>query len=153
MRTFRFNSKCALLKLLCTLARLCEGIPLQPLRLDFLSRPRSQSHNCHFSDVRNRTRGKARKSHERAPYPNLTTPPPFAPIRCCYYSSSYAGPNAPVIRRFLDRSVVPFFFVVVMVVVSVSGRRRWPSTLRPHGVEMTDRVTANEGAVKYRHAA
>ena len=33
--TFRFNRKCSLLKLLCTLARLCEGNPLQPLKLDF----------------------------------------------------------------------------------------------------------------------
>ena len=46
-RTFRFNCKYSLLKLLCTLARLCEGTPFQPLRLDFFginfpSLPRSQ---------------------------------------------------------------------------------------------------------------
>ena len=34
-RTFCFSSKCSLLKLLCTLARLCEGTPPQPHRLDF----------------------------------------------------------------------------------------------------------------------
>ena len=33
--TFRSITKCSLLKLLCTLARLCEGTPLQPLQLDF----------------------------------------------------------------------------------------------------------------------
>ena len=42
-----FNIKSSLLKLLCTLARLCEGTPLQPLRLnffeiDFPSHPRSK---------------------------------------------------------------------------------------------------------------
>ena len=45
--TFRFNSKCSLLKLLCTLARLCKGTLLQPLRLEFFGidfplHPRSQ---------------------------------------------------------------------------------------------------------------
>ena len=33
--TFCFNSKSSLLKLLCTLVRLFEGTPLQPLILDF----------------------------------------------------------------------------------------------------------------------
>ena len=33
--TFRSIIKYLLLKLLCTLARLCEGTPLQPLILDF----------------------------------------------------------------------------------------------------------------------
>ena len=35
--TIRFNSKCSVLKILCTLARLYEGTPLQPLGLDFIS--------------------------------------------------------------------------------------------------------------------
>ena len=34
MPTFRFNIKSSFLKLLCTLARLCEWTPLQPLRLE-----------------------------------------------------------------------------------------------------------------------
>ena len=38
--TFHSIIKSSLLKLLCTLARLCEGTPLQPVRLDFLSHPR-----------------------------------------------------------------------------------------------------------------
>ena len=35
-RTSSYNTKCPLLKLLCTLKRLCEGTPLQPLQLNFL---------------------------------------------------------------------------------------------------------------------
>ena len=77
--TFRFNSKSSLLKLLCTLARFCEGNPLQLFRLDFLSHPRSQSHKFHFSHFSNRTREKARKYHERAPLPNLPTPMTLRP--------------------------------------------------------------------------
>ena len=69
--TFRFNSKCSLLKLLCTLARLCEGTPLKPLRLDFFE-IRVLAHNCDFrlfAGRTNRTRGQARRAHETGSSP------------------------------------------------------------------------------------
>ena len=72
--TFSFNGKSSILKLLYTFARLFKGTPLQPLQIDFISHPRSQYHNCHFYHFHNITRGKARKSHERALLPNLPTP-------------------------------------------------------------------------------
>ena len=54
--------KCSLLKLLCNLARLCEGTPPQPLWLEFLgidfpSHPRSKLPFITFSGKDNRTRG------------------------------------------------------------------------------------------------
>ena len=73
------------LKLLCTLARLCEGIPLRPLRLNIsLASPPltiSVSPFLPFSRAgqENRTGGKARRAHERAPIPNLPTPGYIAP--------------------------------------------------------------------------
>ena len=80
----RSNSKCLLLKLLCTLANLYEGTPLQPLRpnsfgIDFPSHPRSQLPFITFHRQNNRTRVKARRAHERAPLPNLPTPTTFRP--------------------------------------------------------------------------
>ena len=53
--------------------------PLQPLRLDFFginfpSYPRSKLSFLIFCGQYNRTRVKARRSHERALLPNLTTP-------------------------------------------------------------------------------
>ena len=77
--TCHFNSKCSPLKLLCTLARLCKGTPLQLLRLDFFGidfplHPCSQLLFLNFCGQDNRTRGKARRAHERALLPNLPTP-------------------------------------------------------------------------------
>ena len=46
--------------------------------------PHILSHNCHFSlftgSQDNRTRGKVRRDHERAPLPNRTTPVTIAPL-------------------------------------------------------------------------
>ena len=64
--TFRLNIKSSLLKLLCTLARLCEGTPFQPLRLNFLSHPRSTLRIAIFCRHDNRTRGKACIAHMSA---------------------------------------------------------------------------------------
>ena len=91
MHTFRSNVKCSLLKLLFTFACLCEGTPLQPLKLDFFgidfpSHPRSQFTFLTFRGQDNRTRGKAVISHERHPLPNWPTPatlrppPPHLPL-------------------------------------------------------------------------
>ena len=60
--TFHFNSKYSLLELSCTLARLCQGTPLQPLRLDFFginfpSRPWSQLPFLTFSGQDNKGKG------------------------------------------------------------------------------------------------
>ena len=63
---FRFNSKCSLLKLLCTLARLYKGTPLQPHILDFLSHPRSTLHISIFCRHDNITRGKAHRPSARS---------------------------------------------------------------------------------------
>ena len=84
--TFCFNSKCSLLKLLCTLARLCKGTLLQPLRLDFFgidfpSHPQSQLPFIFSLLAGSTTREKARRAHERAPTLNLTTPATIAPPR------------------------------------------------------------------------
>ena len=77
--TFRFNNKPSLFNLLCTLARLCKGTPLQLLRIDFFVinfpwHPRSQLPFLTFRGQDNRTRGKACRSHDRAPLPNLPAP-------------------------------------------------------------------------------
>ena len=82
--TFRFNIISSLLKLLRTLTRLCEGTPLQPLRLDFFGStlPRIPSQNCHFSlfsEQENITRGKSRRAYERNMLPNRPTPMTFSP--------------------------------------------------------------------------
>ena len=84
--TFCFNSKCSLLKLLCTLASLCKGTLLQPLRLDFFgidfpSHPQSQLPFIFSLLAGSTTREKARRAHERAPTLNLTTPATIATPR------------------------------------------------------------------------
>ena len=66
IHTFLFNSKCSILELLCTLARLCEGTPLQPLRLDFLSHPRSTLQIDIFRRHDNRIRGKSQRPSARS---------------------------------------------------------------------------------------
>ena len=85
--TFHSNVKSSLLKLLCTLARLCVGTPLQPLRLDFFiidfpSHPCSQLPFLAFCGQENRTRVKARRSHDRYLLPSVltpeTSPPPIS---------------------------------------------------------------------------
>ena len=84
-------NKCSLLKLLCTLARLCEGIPLQPPQLDFFGinfsfRPCSQFTFFSFCGQGNRTRGKSCRSREHAPLPDLpapVTPLPNLPLITC----------------------------------------------------------------------
>ena len=81
MHSFRFNSKSSLLKLLCTLARLCEGTPFQPLRIDFFgidfpSHPPSQFPYL-FSLLPGRTKeqGERRTDPMSAIY-SPTIPPP-----------------------------------------------------------------------------
>ena len=85
--TYRFNCKYSLLKLLCTLARLCEGTPFQPLRLDFFwinfsSHPRSQLSFLTFSgQAGQHNKGKGAQSPwaRPAPQPSHTiyiAPPP-----------------------------------------------------------------------------
>ena len=81
---FCFNSKYSLLKLVCTLARLCEITLLQPLRLNFYgikfpSHPCSQFSFLTFCRQDNTTRGKAHIYHEFSPLPNLTTPETYRP--------------------------------------------------------------------------
>ena len=61
--TFRFDIKSSLFKSLCTLARLCEGTPLQPLRLKFLSHPRSTLQIAFFSGMTVETNGFYRDGH------------------------------------------------------------------------------------------
>ena len=72
INTFCFNIKSSLLKLLCTLARLCEGTPIQPLRLDFLSHPRS---TLRFAIIAGMTteQGESHSAHQLAPIPNQPT--------------------------------------------------------------------------------
>ena len=79
INTFHSNGKCSLLKILCNPTRLCEGTPLQPLRLDlfridFPSHTRSQLLFLNFQGQNNITRGKEWRAHECAPLPNLPTP-------------------------------------------------------------------------------
>ena len=74
-------------KLLCTLACLYEGTPLQPLRIDFFG-IKFYSHPCFqwtfltFHRQENRTRGKVRRYHMSAlrsptcPPPRYCAPPP-----------------------------------------------------------------------------
>ena len=104
---FRFNSKCSLVKLLCTLARLGEGTLLQPLRLDFFGidfplHPRSQLPYLFVLIAGRKTRGNARRAHERAPLPNLTTPATIAPP-----PSSHLSPAQVSARRTISRRRVP----------------------------------------------
>ena len=76
MYTVCSNIKYLLLKLLCILAFLCEGTPLQPLRPDFFGiGVLVQIYDFSlFVGRTNRTRRQARRAHERAPLPNRTTP-------------------------------------------------------------------------------
>ena len=91
--TFRSIIKYLLLKLLCTLARLCEGIHLQPLRLDFFG-INSPSHPCsqlpYLNFAASITRGKAHIAHERALLPNRPTPDTSHP---------QLPPKYPLIRK------------------------------------------------------
>ena len=57
--TFRFNIISSLLKLLCILARICEGTLLQPLRLDFILHLLSTLRIEFFCRYDNITRGKS----------------------------------------------------------------------------------------------
>ena len=76
--TFRFNIKSSPLKLLCTLERLCEGTPLQPLRLDFfgIDFP-SHAHNCHFYShfLRAGQQGGKRRTEPMSALRSPTLPP------------------------------------------------------------------------------
>ena len=90
--TFRSNIRSLLLKLLCTLARLCEGILLQPLRLNlfginFPLHPCSQFPFITFrGQVEQQNKGKDTQSPWvlSAPQPshphNIAHPPPHIPI-------------------------------------------------------------------------
>ena len=80
--TFHSIIKYSLLKLLFTLAHLCEGTPLQPLRLEFLSYTCSTLQLAIFEGMTTE-QGESNSAHQRAPLPNhLTTvtsrpcPPP-----------------------------------------------------------------------------
>ena len=98
-RTFCFNSKSSLLKLLCTLARLCEVTPLQPLRLNFFGinfplHPRSQLPFLTFRGQDNRgeiaqipcARSAPQPSHPRDiethPISHLFTSKVISTLRC-----------------------------------------------------------------------
>ena len=75
---FRSITKCSLLKLLCTLACLCEGTPLQPLRLDFFGStfPRNLAHNSHFALFAGRTTEQGeRRTYTMSALPSPTFPP------------------------------------------------------------------------------
>ena len=89
---FHFNSKSSLLKLIFTLARLCEGTPLQPLRLDFFRStfPRILAHHCHFSLFAGRTT----EQRERRAYPmSALLSPTRPPHKNC------SPPHLPLIHR------------------------------------------------------
>ena len=75
--TLRSNVKFSLLKLLCTLARLCKGTPLQPLILDLFRStfPHILSHNCHLSILS----GKTKKQGEMRSDPMSTLRSPTLP--------------------------------------------------------------------------
>ena len=68
---FHFYSKCSLLKLLCTLARLCEGTPLQTLGLD---------PNWNFLQVFQQNKGEITSSISLLRYPIIPPPQHHAPI-------------------------------------------------------------------------
>ena len=61
--------------LLCTFAHLCEGTHLQPLRLDFLSHPRSTLRIAIFRRHDNRKRGKSCRAHMSALRSPTCSPP------------------------------------------------------------------------------
>ena len=84
VNTFRFNSKCSLLKLLCTLSCLCEGTPLQPHRLDFfgLTFNHILAHNIKISISHYLLAGRKTEQGERRADPMIvlsfpTCPPPW----------------------------------------------------------------------------
>ena len=103
---FCSNTKFSFLKLLCTLARLFKGTPLQPLILDFFGsdspvHPFSQLPFITFRGQVNIISVKARKSHERSPLPNLPTPetsrlPPTYQV----YPAKVSALRAPLEERF-----------------------------------------------------
>ena len=90
--TFHSIIKSSLLRLLYTLTHLLKGTTLQPLQLDFISRPRSQSLDCHFSHFCNKTRGKAHKPHDHAPIPNIPTPLTLRPKPSTTYTPPRQAP-------------------------------------------------------------
>ena len=97
--TFRYIIKCSLLKLLCALACLCKGTPLQPLILDFFGidfhlHPHSQFPFFTFRGKDNITRGKTCRYHERYPIPNLTTPAKSPPTPPTNYTPPRQAPHA-----------------------------------------------------------
>ena len=135
MYTFHSIIKSSLLKLLWTLAHLCMGTPLQPLRLDFLLYPRSQYNNCHFYHFLNRTRGR---------YENLmstlippTCPPPWN--RAPNYlplihrlGNLHAAPRRAILRRRVPleeclpcvlRNVSLFSRLVITLILPLRERR------------------------------
>ena len=83
--TFCFNIKSSLLELLCTLARLCKGSSLQPLRFDFFGIINFPSHLLSRIAIyqffvgqegQQTTRGKLRRAHMSALHsPNRPTHP------------------------------------------------------------------------------
>ena len=83
--TFLFNVKSSLLYVLCTLTRLSDETPLQPLRLDFPSHPRSILLIVMFYSYDKRTMGKACRAHMSVlHYPTCSPPrhcaPPHLPL-------------------------------------------------------------------------
>ena len=86
MLTFCFNIKSSLLKLLCTLARLCEETPLQPLRLNFLPHPHSTLRIAFFRRHDNRTRVKACRAYISALRSPTCSPHDITPPRTSHLS-------------------------------------------------------------------
>ena len=72
--TFRFNSKCSPLKLLCTIVRLCEGTPLSTtLAKPSLASPLNPL-NCHFLQAWQQNKEKVTAPISALCYPTRSPP-------------------------------------------------------------------------------
>ena len=134
--TFYFNIKSSLLILLFTPARLCEGTPLQPLRLDFFgidfpSHPRSQLPFLTFcGQAGQQNKGKVAqipwvRSATQPSHPIDISPPPHLPSIPCqvnihavtrhFASLRAAGRIFPLHRaKYFHRALTLFFPLLLM---------------------------------------